>query len=55
MIDAGRFLHPRAFSGAINCDGARKSVKFDLPARPVDIQLSDVKTGEIAVIVSPAE
>ena len=49
------FLRPRAFSGAINCDGARKSVKFDLPPRPVDIQLSDVKTGEISVIVSPAE
>jgi hypothetical protein len=55
IVDDGRFLRPRAFSGAINCDGARKSVKFDLPPRPVDIQLSDVKTGEISVIVSPAE
>ena len=53
MIDAGQFLHPKAFSGALGCEGARKSVKFDLPARPLDLQLSDVKNGEISVIVSP--
>jgi hypothetical protein len=53
VIDAGQFLHPKAFSGALGCEGARKSVKFDLPARPLDLQLSDVKNGEISVIVSP--
>jgi len=55
VIDGGHFLHPTGFSGAVGCDGARKSVKFNLPARPVAIQLSDVKTGEISVIVSPEE
>ena len=30
----GDYLHPTAFTGATSCDGARKSVKFDLPARP---------------------
>ncbi len=55
VIDNGAFLHPRGFSGAVNCDGARKSVRFDLPARPLDLQLSGVKTPEIAVIVSPGE
>ena len=53
VIDAGQFLHPKAFSGALGCEGARKSVEFDLPARPLDLQLSDVKNGEISVIVSP--
>ena len=53
VIDAGQFLHPKSFSGALGCEGARKSVKFDLPARPLDLQLSDVKNGEISVIVSP--
>ncbi len=51
--DAGQFLRPKAFSGALGCEGARKSVKFDLPARPLDLQLSGVKNGEISVIVSP--
>ena len=55
VIDNGAFLHPKAFSGALGCDGARKSVKFDLPGRPVDVQLSNVRDSHIAVIVSAAE
>jgi hypothetical protein len=55
VVDNGGFLHPRAFSGAVGCDGARKSVKFELPAHPLDLQVSGVKDGEIALIVSPAE
>jgi hypothetical protein len=53
VVDNGAFLHPMAFSGTVGCEGARKSVRFDLPARPLDIQLSGVKDAEIGVIVSP--
>ena len=55
VIDNGTFLHPTGFSGALGCDGARKSVKFDLPGRPLDEQLSNVKDAHIAVMVVPAE
>ncbi len=55
VVDSGAFLHPKAFSGVRGCDGARKSVKFDLPDRPVDVQLSNVRDPSIAVIVTPAE
>jgi len=55
VLDGGQFLHPKAFSGATGCDGARKSVKFDLPAHALEIQLSGVKDAGIAVIVSPGE
>jgi hypothetical protein len=53
VVDNGAFLHAKGFSGAVGCEGARKSVRFDLPAHPLDIQLSGVKDAEIAVIVSP--
>jgi hypothetical protein len=53
VVDNGAFLHPKGFSGAVGCEGARKSVRFDLPARPLDIQLSGVKDAKIAIIVSP--
>ena len=53
VIDDGKFLHPKAFSGALGCEGARKSIKFDLPPRPLDIQVSGVRDGEISAIVSP--
>ena len=55
MIDNGAFLRPSGFSGALGCEGARKSVKFDLPPRPVDVQFSNVKDAHIAVVVTPAE
>jgi hypothetical protein len=52
-VDGGRFLRPTAFSGAQGCEGARKSVKFELPGRPVDLQFSGVRASEIEAIVSP--
>lgn len=55
VIDQGSFLHPKGFSGAKGCEGARKSVKFELPARSLDIQVSGVRNGELTAIVTPAE
>jgi hypothetical protein len=53
VLDGGAYLHPVAFSGARECDGARRSVKFDLPARPLALQFSGVVADQISVIVSP--
>jgi hypothetical protein len=53
VLDGGAYLHPIAFSGATGCDGLRKSVKFDLPARPLAVQFSGVPKDQISVIVSP--
>ena len=53
LVDGGQYLRPKAFSGAVGCEGARKSVKFDLPARPLDLQVSGVRANEIGLIVSP--
>ncbi len=53
VLDDGAFLRPLAVSGAVGCEGARKSVKFELPARPVDVQLSGVRDNTLSLIVSP--
>jgi len=55
VVDNGAFLHPRAFSGAQGCDGARKSVEFELPARALDVQLSGVRDARIGLIITPAQ
>jgi hypothetical protein len=52
VLDGGAYLHPIAFTGAKGCEGARKSVKFDLPARPLALQFSGVPQNQISVIVS---
>ena len=53
VLDGGAYLHPTAFTGARACDGARKSVKFNLSTRPLVVQLSGVGDKQISVIVSP--
>jgi hypothetical protein len=53
VIQDGRLVKPVAFTGATDCPGLRKSVKFPLEAKPLTIQLSDVKTSDISLIVSP--
>jgi hypothetical protein len=53
VIDGESYLHPKAFTGATGCEGARKSVKFDLPSRPLALQFSGVESDRISVIVSP--
>ena len=53
VVQDGRFLKPVAFSGAPDCPGLRRSVKFPLAAKPLTIQLSDVKSPDISLIVSP--
>jgi hypothetical protein len=41
-----------AFSGALGCEGIRKSVKFDLAAAPFTVELSGIKADEIKVVIS---
>lgn len=53
VIQDGHFVKPTAFSGATDCAGLRKSVKFSLDAKPATIQFSSVKGQDISVIVSP--
>jgi hypothetical protein len=53
VLDKGQFVRSKGFTGAVGCDGVRKSVKFELPARSVDLQVSGVRNSEISLIVSP--
>ena len=55
VLDGGAYLHPIAFTGARDCEGARKSVKFDLPDRPLALQFSGVPKNQISVIVSAGQ
>ena len=41
-----------AFSGALGCEGVRKSVKFDLAAAPFTVELSGVKADSIKLVIS---
>ena len=49
----GQTVKSTAFSGAQGCEGVRKSVKFELAARPLTIELSGVPDNTIEIAVSP--
>lgn len=54
VVQDGQFLRSVTSSGVRGCDGIRKSVKFELPAKPLVIQISGVETDSISLAIVPA-
>jgi hypothetical protein len=52
VIQNGQFVKSTAFSGATGCEGIRKSVKFNLAAQPLTIELSDVPSNAIRIAIT---
>ncbi|NPV20340.1 hypothetical protein [Bradyrhizobium aeschynomenes] len=55
LIQDGTTLRPIAFSGATDCDGIRKTVKYELAGQPFVLQVSGAPQAEISVAILPAE
>jgi hypothetical protein len=52
VTQSGNTVKSSAFSGALGCEGIRKSVKFDLAAAPFTVELSGVKAASIKLAIS---
>jgi hypothetical protein len=52
VTQADQAVKSTAFSGAMGCEGIRKSVKFDLAAAPFTVELSSVKANDIKIVIS---
>jgi hypothetical protein len=55
LVQDGHFLKPTAFSGATDCEGIRKTVKFDLTAAPFVLQISGARENSLSVVIQPTE
>ena len=55
VIQDGHALKPKAFSGATDCDGIRKTMKYELAAKPFVLQISGTKENAISVAILPTE
>ena len=55
VVQDGHFLKPKAFSGATDCDGIRKTMKYELSASPFVLQVSGSKDNSISVAILPSE
>jgi hypothetical protein len=54
-VQDGHALKPKAFSGATNCDGIRKTMKYAISASPFVLQVSGTKQDSISIAILPAD
>ena len=55
VVQDGHFLKPKAFSGATDCDGIRKTIKVELAASPLVLQVSGARENAISIAILPSE
>ncbi len=55
LVQDGRVLKPIAFSGATDCDGIRKMVKYELSSQPFVLQVSGAPQDAISIAILPTE
>jgi hypothetical protein len=55
VVQDGHFLKPAAFSGATDCDGIRKTMKYELSASPFVLQISGARENSLSIAILPAE
>ena len=55
LVQDGHPLKPKAFSGATDCDGIRKTMKYEISANPFVLQVSGTKDTSISIAILPSE
>ncbi len=55
VIQDGHLLKPKAFSGATDCDGIRKTMKYELAASPFVLQISGTAASAVSIAILPSE
>ena len=55
VVQDGHFVKPKGFSGATDCDGIRKTMKYELSASPFVLQVSGTRENAISIAILPTE
>jgi hypothetical protein len=55
VVQDGHFLKPAGFSGATDCDGIRKTMKYELSDKPFVLQISGTKDNSISIAILPSQ
>ncbi|WP_431205459.1 hypothetical protein ACQ86E_11340 [Bradyrhizobium betae] len=55
VVQDGHVLKPVAFSGATDCDGIRKTMKYQLSAQPFMLQISGARDNLVSIAILPNE
>jgi len=55
VVQNGQTLKPKAFSGATDCDGIRKAMKYEIGANPFVLQISGTRDHSISFAILPSD
>jgi len=55
VVQDGHDLKPKAFSGATDCDGIRKTMKYEISASPFVLQISGARDNALSVAILLSE
>ena len=55
VVQDGHLLKPKAFSGATDCDGIRKTMKYEISASPFVLQISGAGEDSVSIAIQPSE
>jgi hypothetical protein len=55
VVQDGHFLKPKGFSGATDCEGIRKTMKYEMSQNPFVLQVSGTKEDSISIAILPSE
>lgn len=55
LVQDGHALKPKTFSGATDCDGIRKTVKYEISASPFVLQVSGIRDNSVSIAILPSE
>jgi len=55
VVQDGHALKPKMFSGATDCDGIRKTMKYEISASPFVLQVSGTRESSISIAILPSE
>ncbi len=55
VVQDGHVLKPVAFSGANDCNGIRKTMKYELSGQPFVLQVSGARDNSLSIAILPAQ
>jgi hypothetical protein len=55
VVQDGHALKPKAFSGATDCDGIRKTMKYEISASPFVLEISGIRDDAVSVVILPSQ
>ncbi len=55
LVQDGHALKPKAFSGATDCDGIRKTMKYEIAASPFVLQVSGTREDSVSIAILASE